>query len=55
MGTWTTGPEAGCGEARVFLLSGHALLRQALSELLRDEGFDVLGEADSIASALPTP
>lgn len=41
-------------DVRVFLLSGHAFLRQALSELLRDEGFDVVGEADSIASALRT-
>ncbi|MGT2461477.1 response regulator [Sinomonas atrocyanea] len=37
---------------RVFLLSGHALLRRALSEVLGDEGFDVVGEADTIASAL---
>jgi DNA-binding NarL/FixJ family response regulator len=47
-----TGPGTGCDAARVFLLSGHALIRQALSELLSDEGFDVVGEADRIASAL---
>jgi DNA-binding NarL/FixJ family response regulator len=38
---------------RVFLLSGHALLRHSLAELLLQEGFEVIGEADSIASALP--
>lgn len=47
-----TGSEAECGAVRVFLLSGHALLRRALSELLRDKGFHVVGEADGIASAL---
>ncbi|GAB2766906.1 response regulator [Sinomonas soli] len=47
-----TRTEAGRDAVRVFLLSGHALLRQALSELLGDEGFDVVGEAGRISSAL---
>ena len=38
---------------RVFLLSGHALIRRGLAELLLTEGFAVVGEADSIAGALP--
>lgn len=43
----------GRGAVRVFLISGYALLRDGLRELLSDEGFEVVGEAPSIASALP--
>lgn len=37
---------------RVFLLCGHEPVSRALSELLREEGFDVVGEAGSTAEAL---
>ncbi|AMM31613.1 LuxR family transcriptional regulator [Sinomonas atrocyanea] len=38
---------------RVFILSGHAPVRDGLAELLREEGFDVVGEAGTILAALP--
>ena len=46
-------PGTGRAPVRVFLLSGHALIRRGLAELLLTEGFAVVGEADSIAGALP--
>lgn len=49
----STMPGTGGRPVRVFLLSGHALLRRSLAELLLHEGFEVVGEADTIASALP--
>ncbi|PJI52080.1 hypothetical protein CTI14_48680, partial [Methylobacterium radiotolerans] len=36
----------------MFLLSGHALVKRSLAELLEHEGFEVVGEAESIAGAL---
>lgn len=49
----STMSDAGPGHVRVFLVSGYVLLRQGLSELLLSEGFEVVGEAGSIADALP--
>lgn len=45
----------GTGRAatRVFVLSGHPLVRDGLAELLRHEGFEVVGEADTIMAAIP--
>jgi DNA-binding NarL/FixJ family response regulator len=37
----------------VFILSGHELVRQALAELLEQEGFDVVGEEARIGIAVP--
>ncbi|AMM30797.1 Response regulator containing a CheY-like receiver domain and an HTH DNA-binding domain protein [Sinomonas atrocyanea] len=46
------GTEARRRAVRVFLLSGHALVRRSLADLLEQEGFEVVGEAESIAGAL---
>lgn len=46
------GKEARRRPVRVFLLSGHALVKRSLAELLEHEGFEVVGEAESIAGAL---
>ncbi|AMM34758.1 LuxR family transcriptional regulator (plasmid) [Sinomonas atrocyanea] len=47
-------PPAGTRAAiSVFILSSHDLLRRTLSELLGEEGFDIVGEEGTVAAAVP--
>jgi two-component system response regulator DevR len=47
-------PSTGSGIIRIFLLDDHEVVRRGIAELLGDvEGFEVVGEAGTVAEALP--
>jgi DNA-binding NarL/FixJ family response regulator len=41
------------GPLRVFILSGHELVRHALTDLLLQEGIDVVGDEATVTAAVP--